>query len=149
MCDYSLEGYKARAAQVGDTLVVGYTHGFMEQTTHEQLNAKLQRAEPTGHDDMCLTCLKPGTRLDVTINRRDYTNVEFRQINNAATGFRDHLVIGERCTAIAELPRGTTAKVLSIPGVQSLDEKLGLDQIRAEVPVAPARQRLTPVYRFW
>lgn len=125
MCDYSLERFSSREATVGDKLVVPpYAHGFA-------------RARDAGSIP-CMTCLKEGTVVNVTIKRprhgvRSETRrgVVARLNTDYKHEFHDyiHWADGSGGLYIAALNKGTTAEVISIPGQPSLDEKLGLDKL--------------------
>ncbi len=132
MCDYSLEVYNSRKAQIGDSLIAGmYTHGFMEVQTAKEVQQKNAAGMPISTRDVCLTCLAPGTRLDVVLNGVLHRNVEFVQGNYSRSASRDHLHFPElnRTIAVSVLQAGTTAKVLSIPGVNITER--GVENVKA------------------
>lgn len=140
MCDYSLEGFASRKAEVGDKLIVSrhVGHGFMRVEDAEKLDAQRIIA------NVCMTCLAPGTVLNVTINGATYKDVLFGQFAKDVQGYKDHMVIDGSAYLVAGMVHGTTAEVLSIPGVEpvvetSLDEKLGLDKL-PEAPVSEPAQ---------
>lgn len=111
MCDYSLEGYATRKAEVGDQLIISrYAHGFV--TT--EINQEVSKGRAT----ICLTCLQPGTRLNLVILGRYFPNMVF--VQRRTSGNRDYIdLLSDGMTAVCNLPRGTTATVLSIPGVDN------------------------------
>lgn len=116
MCDYSLEGYPSRKAEVGDRLVISpHAHGFMQEATAKHAMAKYKTQALTVQD-ICLTCLKPGTKLDLTWCGTLYKEVEFKHIGARGHGFRDHVVVNDYPTPLANLPQGTKATVVEIDG---------------------------------
>lgn len=164
MCDYSLEHYSTRKAEVGDKLIIGpRLHGFMTVRDSDALNAACARGHATAKD-VCMTCLyEDGIVLKlVTPGGTAYTaTYERRETRDG----RDWLVPDgdKRGIRIGELAHGTTAEVISIPSVtvaayaaevaakeaeaKNLDKRLGLDKINAEVNQDPEPAGVVSAYR--
>lgn len=125
MCEYSLEGFANRKAQIGDRLVITrYVHGFVTEDSAKRIELK-EREGTLSSEDFCLICLENGTRLDLVERGTEYRDVQFVNRRRQDT---IHLPDGTICP-VAGLPRGTTAKVLSIPGVNITER--GVENVKA------------------
>ena len=131
MCDYSLEGYASRKAQVGDQLVVSkWARAFMQVETVNQVATKADTRQGLTSGDLCLTCLQPGTKLEVMMNGQSFRDALFNQYGSRSNGSRDYVELpGYGPMVISSLPVGTTAKVLSIPGVNITER--GVENVKA------------------
>lgn len=124
MCDYSLGHLQSRKAEVGDKLVRSqFAHGFVRPR------------DDTNASSLCMTCLKAGTRVTITIGAglpfvsgKTYKNVQVGRIHG--TGYNDVFLLPREVAAaafnlqhggavpMAYMPVGTKVTVMSIPGVK-------------------------------
>jgi hypothetical protein len=114
MCDYSLEGFRTRAAKPGDRLIISrYLHGFMRLSDKRRLDRSIDKHGSVAAELVCLTCLNPGARLDLQLYERIFYDVEFIQLE--ANDYRDYILIqGALQLCVAALPVGTIAQVLPV-----------------------------------
>lgn len=137
MCEYSLEAYKSRSAEIGDRLVSGYpfSHGMMRPEDHAATTKKMQTNRGLTLEDVCLTCLKPGTTVNATFRGTTHLGIEFTTMHH-----HDYLLIpmdGHTMQlAMSSFAAGQgELVVMSIPGVapKTLDQKLGVEDMDKKV----------------